>query len=170
MNSIILIGYRGVGKSAVSSALSETLKLEKVSVDDELRNKLGNLQDFIKLNGWTSFRNEEYNVVLDLSLKDNLNIVLDTGGGIVETEEAMNILKKMGQIFWLSGSVDVIKERLLISNPRLSLSGNGSYLDEISAVLEKRTPLYKKYCDYVIDTDGKSIDEIVAEVIKKSRI
>ncbi len=170
MNSIILIGYRGVGKSAVSAALSETLKLDKISVDDELKNKLGNLQDFIKLNGWTSFRNEEYNVVLDLSLKENLNIILDTGGGIVETEAAMGILRKMGQIFWLSGSIEVIKDRLLMSNPRLSLSGNGSYLDEISSVLERRTPLYKKYCDHVIDTDGKTIDEIVLEVIKKSRI
>ena len=56
MPAIILIGYRGVGKSTIASEIVHKLSLKqdvcKISLDEELAKKIGNLQAFIKENGW----------------------------------------------------------------------------------------------------------------------
>ena len=66
MNAIILIGYRGVGKSTIASKITELLSLKghaiKVSFDEELAANIGNLQTFIK----------EKNAILDMKLQKSL--------------------------------------------------------------------------------------------------
>ncbi|MDI6790162.1 MAG: shikimate kinase, partial [Thermodesulfobacteriota bacterium] len=48
-------------------------------------------------------------------------------------------------------------------NQRPSLTGE-TVTAEIRAVLEEREPIYRKAADYVINTEGRTVDDIVAEV------
>lgn len=168
MSNIILIGYRGVGKSTIAGKLAGKLEKKALSLDDTLREKIGNLQDFIKKNGWDAFREAESSLVARL---DSVDTVIDSGGGVVECEENIRLLREKGIVVWLKVSKDVVYERLRGTTPRLSLSSKsgeaGSYLAEIEEVLKRRNPLYKKAAHITVDTDTLSIDEIVEEITVK---
>ena len=104
MAVIILIGYRGVGKSTIASEIVKTLSKEheitKVSLDEKLADRIGNLQAFIKENGWEAFRDQETLLLKNLELSDQ-SYVIDCGGGIVEREENISLLKKLGKVFYI---------------------------------------------------------------------
>ncbi|HBD94471.1 MAG: hypothetical protein A2015_06435 [Spirochaetes bacterium GWF1_31_7] len=161
MNCIILIGYRGVGKSTIAKAVAAKLECKQISLDTLLSEKIGNLQAFIKENGWEKFREEESELIEHLAYS---NTVIDCGGGVVESEKNMNYLSALGTIFYLRASSQVIKERLITTNPRLSLSGT-TVFNEIDEVLARRDPLYRKYADYVIDTTILSPDDSCEKIM-----
>ena len=170
MAVIILIGYRGVGKSTIASEIVKTLSKEheitKVSLDEKLADRIGNLQAFIKENGWEAFRDQETLLLKNLELSDQ-SYVIDCGGGIVEREENISLLKKLGKVFYIKAGVDTIQERLQTTHARLSLSGKQSFFDEIKNVLERRAPLYTKAADFIIESDLLSIDECAKKIIEK---
>lgn len=170
MAVIILIGYRGVGKSTIASEIVKTLSKEheitKVSLDEKLADRIGNLQAFIKENGWEAFRDQETLLLKNLELSDQ-SYVIDCGGGIVEREENISLLKKLGKVFYIKAGVETIQERLQTTHTRLSLSGKQSFFDEIKNVLERRDPLYTKAADFIIESDLLSIDECAKKIIEK---
>lgn len=170
MAVIILIGYRGVGKSTIASEIVKTLSKEheitKVSLDEKLADRIGNLQAFIKENGWEAFRDQETLLLKNLELSDQ-SYVIDCGGGIVEREENISLLKKLGKVFYIKAGVKTIQERLQTTHARLSLSGKQSFFDEIKNVLERRDPLYTKAADFIIESDLLSIDECAKKIIEK---
>ena len=170
MAVIILIGYRGVGKSTIASEIVKTLSKEheitKVSLDEKLADRICNLQAFIKENGWEAFRDQETLLLKNLELSDQ-SYVIDCGGGIVEREENISLLKKLGKVFYIKAGVEIIQERLQTTHARLSLSGKQSFFDEIKNVLERRDPLYTKAADFIIESDSLSIDECAKKIIEK---
>lgn len=170
MAVIILIGYRGVGKSTIASEIVKNLSKEheitKVSLDEKLADRIGNLQAFIKENGWEAFRDQETLLLKNLELSDQ-SYVIDCGGGIVEREENISLLKKLGKVFYIKAGVETIQERLQTTHARLSLSGKQSFFDEIKNVLERRDPLYTKAADFIIESDLLSIDECAKKIIEK---
>lgn len=171
MAAIVLIGYRGVGKSTIASEIVRQLSgkqsVKKISLDDKLTEKLGNLQTFIKENGWDSFRTEETNLLKDFKQLSQL-CVIDCGGGIVERVENIALLKTLGKIFYIKADVKTIQQRLQTTHARLSLSGKQSFFDEIKKVLEYREPLYLKAADVVIESDSMSIKDCAEKIISNA--
>ncbi|MBN1157320.1 shikimate dehydrogenase [Candidatus Woesearchaeota archaeon] len=166
MSSIILIGYRGTGKSAVAKCLAAKLRMKSVSTDDEIVKKVGNISRFVKKNGWEKFRIIESSVLKKIAKQEN--IILDCGGGIVERKKNIALLKRTGTLFWLKANVPTIVKRIKNSKTRPSLTGN-FFLDEIRGVLKKRTPLYNKTADYEIKTDDKTVSEVAQEIMLLSK-
>lgn len=160
--NIVLIGYRGCGKTAVASNLGKNLDLKIISTDDEIIKKVGKINDFLEKNGWKAFRDVESEVIENI---DTVNIIIDCGGGVVERKKNIVELKRRGVVFWLKASVPAIVERIKNSG-RPSLTDK-SFVDEIEETLEKRVSLYGEAADFEIDTDDKTIDVVSKEIIKK---
>lgn len=160
--NIILIGYRGVGKSVVARHLARLTDKHLYSLDEVLKTRLGgNLQIYIRDNGWPAFRAAETAALKELL--GTKRAVIDCGGGIVETEENIPILKQLGTVVWLSATPEKIHYRLTNTRTaRLSLSGGNSAADmeEIRTVLERRNPLYRKAADIVVDTTSLESIEV----------
>jgi|TARA_B100001971_G_C18267438_1_gene594870 shikimate kinase len=163
MNNIVLMGYRGTGKTAVAEELGEKLNKKIISIDKEIEKKTGSIKDYVEKNGWDAFRDIESQIIENIKTE---NAIIDCGGGFIEREINIQNLKANGVIIWLKASVPIIKERIKDNEDRPSLTGEQSFTDEIEGVLEKRNPTYKKAADYEIDTDNKSIEEIAGEIIK----
>lgn len=160
---IILIGYRGVGKSTISDSIAAKSDLKKLSLDTVLAERIGNLQAFIKQYGWEFFRKEETRMISELNCELT---VIDCGGGVVENKINMEYLGKLGPVFYLNCSPDEIYKRLSTTNPRLSLTGDKQAQDEIRDVLARRDPLYRKYADFVIDTDSLTPEESACKIVE----
>ena len=57
-----------------------------------------------------------------------------------------------------------IVRRIAGDGQRPSLTGTKSFTEEVAEVLARRTPLYQRLAHYVVDTDARTIDAVVAEI------
>ncbi len=164
MPNIVLIGYRGSGKTVVAKELGKKLNRNIVNTDNEITKKIGPIKDYVKKNGWESFREIESKVIKNIN--EN-NLIIDCGGGVIEKEKNIENLRKNSIIIWLKTDVATIKDRIKKDKNRPSLTGTKSAVDEVKQVLTRRLPLYKKAADYVIDTNNKSVEEICNEILTR---
>ena len=158
--NIILIGYRGTGKSVVGELLSRKLNRETISMDAQIVKKAGmSIPDFVEKNGWPEFRDLETEVARELA--DSDNIIVDCGGGIIERPENIPALRENGVIFWLQASVDVIVDRIAGGTERPALTEGKTFTEEVAEVLHRRTPLYSDAAQHTIDTDAMTPEQVV---------
>ncbi len=163
--NVVLVGYRGTGKSVVGKRLAETLGLEVVSLDAELVKSAGKLvPEIVEEVGWPGFRDLEEKIVCTYAAKDGQ--VIDCGGGVIERENNFSVLRDAGPVVWLKAAPEVIIQRIGGDCQRPSLTGGKSFTDEVVEVLQRRTPRYERIAHHQVDTDHRSVDEIV-EVIRQ---
>ena len=163
--NLVLIGYRGTGKSTVARLLAEQLGMEVVSLDQEVVRHAGcSVPDIVAEHGWPHFRDLESAVTKRFSERDNL--IIDAGGGVVLRGENVKHLRHGGKLFWLQASVPVIVARIEGGTDRPALTAGKSFTEEVEEVLRDRTPLYAAAAHYRIDTDALSPDQVAAEVAR----
>jgi shikimate kinase len=161
--NIVLIGYRGTGKSSVGKLLAERSGRTLVSTDAEVVRLAGqSIPDIVTQHGWDHFRDLESEVCRDLAGKDQL--IIDTGGGAILRQDNVDQLKAGGILFWLTAEVPTIGRRIGGDTQRPSLTGAKSFVEEIEEVLRERTPKYRAAADYTIATDRKTVVEIADAV------
>ena len=162
--NIVLIGYRGAGKSAVGRRLAARLGRTLVSTDAEIVKRAHrSIPEIVAQEGWDYFRDLESNICQELANRDLL--VIDTGGGAILRTQNVEVLKKNGTVFWLEASVGTITKRIGGDTQRPSLTGTKSFVDEIQDVLRERTPKYQAAADHVIRTDDQPIDQLVERLL-----
>jgi len=162
--NIVLIGYRGTGKSTVGKNLAERLGRDLVSTDAEIiRRARLPVPDIVQRFGWDHFRDLESEVCRDLAGKDRL--IIDTGGGAILRQQNVDCLKKNGVLIWLTAAVPTIAERIGGDTQRPSLTGAKSFTEEVEEVLQERQPKYKSAANHIIETDGRSVAEVVEAIL-----
>ena len=115
--NLILIGYRGTGKSTVGRRLATTLSIPYVSLDTELvRRTRQSIPELVAATGWEHFRELETELVLEYSQKPRQ--LIDCGGGVVEKERNYEPLRRSGTVFWLAASPATILSRIEDSKDR----------------------------------------------------
>ena len=120
--NLVLIGYRGTGKSTVAKILAAELGWQTVSTDALIIERAQQaIPDIVAQDGWDHFRDLETAVCL--ALKEHDQLVIDTGGGIILRTKNMDILKPNGLVFWLTATVSTITRRISHDTHRPSLTG-----------------------------------------------
>ncbi len=164
--NIVLIGYRGTGKTKVGEILSNKLGLDLVSTDAAIVEKAGKtIPEIVKEKGWDKFRDIETEVVKETTSKDN--IIIDCGGGVVLRQENVDFLKQRGKIFLLTATVEKIAERIKDDTERPALKEGKTFVEEIEEVLNERKEKYNNAKDFEIDGDNISIGEMADKIIEK---
>jgi shikimate kinase len=78
--NIVLIGYRGTGKSTVARLLASRLERELVSTDAEIvKRAQRTIPEIVAQDGWEHFRDLESEICREIAGRDQL--IIDTGGG-----------------------------------------------------------------------------------------
>lgn len=165
--NIILIGFRGAGKTTVGKVLSHRLGKEFVDADEYLEQKEGKtIKEIFARGGEKLFRQIEAQVVTELSLLDNK--IIATGGGVILRDENVKNLKQRGVIIFLDADADTLYKRIsgdpLTHRRRPNLTNQGGY-QEIQHLLEFRKPLYNKAADCVINTTDMTSNDIADEIV-----
>jgi shikimate kinase len=162
--NIVLIGYRGTGKSTVAKILGQRLGRTVISTDAAIVKEAGQpIPQIVEQFGWDHFRGLETQMCQKLTGQENL--VIDTGGGLVLKEENVKILKANGKIFWLTAEVATIASRISGDTQRPSLSGTKSFVEEIEEILEIRKPHYQAAADIIIPTDYETPESIADQIL-----
>jgi shikimate kinase len=160
--NIILIGFRGTGKTTVGKILAQRLGKEFIDADEYLEQKeKRTIKDIFKEGGEDLFREVEAKIIEELCLLDNK--VIATGGGAILREENIRNLKRNGILILLETDVDTVYKRIYADTQtqqrRPNLTNRDSY-QEIEYLLEYRRPLYDRIADFVINTTSTSVDSI----------
>jgi shikimate kinase len=163
--NIVLIGYRGTGKSVVGRLLAGRLGMRYIGMDAAIVERAGmTIPEIVEKQGWTGFRDLESAQARELAGLDNL--IIDTGGGIIERPENIEALQKSALIFWLKASVGTIVARIQGDNQRPALTKGKTFTEEVAEVLERRIPKYMSAAHHEIETDEFTPDQIADRIIE----
>ncbi len=161
--NLVLIGYRGTGKSTLSNSMGKRLGMPVHHMDAMLEERFGEkIAAYVEKNGWPSFRDAEQKLAEELSNKSG--VIIDCGGGVVTREQNMQFLKRKGFVVWLQADPVTIARRIGGDQNRPSLTGAKSTTDEIIEVLEERTPMYQSAADVEIDTAQYSFRDCLDQI------
>lgn len=162
--NIILIGYRGTGKSTVAKILGQRLERTVISTDEEIVKEVGqSIPQIVEKFGWDHFRDLETQMCKKLQNQNDL--IIDTGGGLILKQENANILKANGTIFWLTAEVSTIVKRISGDTQRPSLSGTKTFVEEIEDILQERTPKYQAAADHAIPADQSTPHKLADAIL-----
>ncbi len=166
--NIVLIGYRGAGKSSVGRRVAGRLRKGFVDTDELVESREGrSIKEIVDSAGWARFRKLEKAVIAETALRDGL--VIAPGGGAVADGENVARLKANGRILWLKAGCETLAERLSRNirahGRRPSLTGR-DIVEELRDVLAEREPLYERAADDEIDTTALSEDEVVEKIME----
>lgn len=162
--NIILCGMMGVGKSTVGVRIAELTGRMWYDTDVVITDRHGRISDIFEYYGEAHFRSPETEVVRELSGRDGL--VISTGGGLVLKPENSELLKQNGKIFFMRASFETLLKRVRADETRPLLKNTGKTAESLGKLLAQRTPVYEHVADYIVDTDGKSIDEVAKEIVR----
>lgn len=159
-NNIILIGMPASGKSTVGVILAKEMKYRFVDTDLILQEDTDlTLVDIINERGLDGFLKLEDDTLASLSLK---RTVIATGGSAVYGKRGMENLKNLGTVVYLKHRFEVIDSRLNNIATRGVAMREGQTLREL---FEERQPLYERYADLTVESDGLTTEQTVQHVI-----
>ena len=162
INNIYLIGMSGVGKSSCAKLLAKELKWRRVSTDELIKKRTTqSIDELLESDaGVEQFRELETSVLEDLTGRRKL--VVDSGGGIVISERNRRTMSANGLVVLLKAAAETIIERVDSSEQSRPLLRGGARA--VNALLAERQSFYAEN-DIEIETDARSIEEIVDELL-----
>ena len=162
---IVLIGYRGSGKTTVGRIVAQRLGWEFVDVDEWIVGEAGcSIADIFANEGEAGFRAREARGVQWAIGQPGR--VVSVGGGAVESDGNRAGLRNYGLAVWLDAPAEVLWERVR-RDPRSTglrpdLAGGG--LAEVETTLARRRPLYAETAHVTVPTGGKLPAQVAAEI------
>lgn len=160
-NNIVLIGMPGVGKSTIGVILAKVLGYQFIDADLVIQKEEGKLlKDIIAEVGPEGFIEVENRVNASICAE---NSIIATGGSVVYGAQAMEHLKEIGTVLYLSLPYEEIEKRLSDIKGRGVVLRDGQTLKDL---YDERTVLYEKYADVTICENGLNVEETIDEILK----
>lgn len=167
---VVLLGYRGSGKTTVGLKLADRLWCEFVDTDQEIVRRAGkSIKDIFEQDGEPAFRDLESQVLADMLKRES--DVISCGGGVILRETNRELLKNSAHSrIYLRCEPDVLHRRIhadpttAASRPALTNLGGG--IEEIRTLMNQREPLYREVMTAELEVTNLDIDEVVVRVTK----
>ncbi|MGB5409354.1 MAG: shikimate kinase AroK [Thiogranum sp.] len=163
--SFFLVGPMGAGKSTIGRQLARCLKLKFIDSDREIEIRTGvDIPLIFELEGESGFRKRERKVINELTAKPG--IMLATGGGAVMDKLNRQHLASRGRVIYLHTSVEQQLQRTAHDRNRPLLQ-TADPKQKLQELMEDRDPLYREIADWVIETDGCRVRDVVQQIVHK---
>ena len=160
--SIILIGFMGAGKSTVAKLLTENFTDLDQLIEEEIEMPIA---EFFELFGEADFRKIE-NEVFELAVQKD--IIIATGGGIIENPKNLNVLDRASRVVFLTADFDTLWKR--ISMDWQNVRPLAQDKEAAQLLFEKRMKDYSLVADLTIDVTDKSPEQIAEQIREKWEI
>jgi shikimate kinase len=156
----VLVGPMGAGKTTVAELLARRWSVEARDTDRDIEAAEGrSISDIFVDDGEAYFRARERAAVLE-ALAAHTG-VLALGGGAVLDPATREALRAHRVVFLNVGLSDAVK-RVGLGVARPLLLGN--VRAQVKALLDERLPVYREVATFVVDTDGRSPQDVAGEV------
>ena len=163
---VILIGYRGTGKTTVARLLAARFNVDWWDADQEIQRRAGKtIKEIFTDEGEAGFRIREEQVIAELV--QPARGILAVGGGAILRSENRGALRS-AVVVWLTAQPPTIYTRVVddpvsrSQRPNLTTSGG---IREIEAILAEREPLYRRCADHIVSTECKTAEQVATEIV-----
>lgn len=163
--NIYLIGFMGAGKSTAASALSKAAGAEVVEMDEVIACRAGmTIPEIFRTKGEAAFRQMETALLAELAEEKEQPVIVSCGGGAALRDENVRLMEKGGVVVLLSVEPETVLERIGGDTGRPVLAACKTP-EDVKALMAKRLPYYKKAARFTVASDGRTPDEIAAEIL-----
>jgi len=168
INTIVLLGYMGCGKSKVGLALAQSIDIPYVDLDFFIENQEGmTIKNIFEHKGELYFRKKERHFLEEI-LTQKEPVVLSLGGGTPCYYNSMDYIVSSNVIsFYLKASINTLSNRLFIERHKRPLirhlKTKENLIDYVAKHLFERLFFYGK-ASHVVSVDQESIEEIVLSI------
>lgn len=157
-----LIGMMGSGKTSVGRLSAETLGVPFYDTDAVVAEKTGmTVAALWQERGEAVFRELERAAVETKPA----GVLAAAGGGAVLDAASRRVMRRSPPVVWLRASPDTLARRLEGSEDRPLLVEAVPGDVELRRILERRRAAYEEVATHAIETDDRSIDDVVEDVI-----
>lgn len=167
-NKVVLVGLPGSGKTTLGRLLHEK-GYSWVDLDKEIETKSNrSITEIIRVEGEQFFRDLESKELKEAF--DTKKTVISVGGGCLEREDNLELIKNNSRMVYLSCSPEIIAKRVLeeeggseTKRPVIFSEGKLSYeivVEKIQQLLDKRVSSYLK-ADIELRTDFSSAEYLM---------
>lgn len=163
MPNLYLVGFMGVGKSAIGRKAAASLGLRFIDSDKAIEHACGKtIKEIFHSEGEAAFRGYERDFIEKGHPKSGC--IVACGGGLVVSSGMKEKIKEKGIVICLFASVESILERTSRNSNR-PLLNVGDPEKRIRELLAEREPIYID-SGICIHTDGRSFTEILQHVVR----
>jgi shikimate kinase len=168
--SIVLIGYRGSGKSTIGKRLADQLWQPFVDVDDLIVKRAGkNIKQIFEQDGEPAFRELESEAIREVcKLSEH---VIGLGGGTLGREANRSALRDAGhKVIYLRCEPAELHRRIeadpqtALTRPNLTALGGG--IEEVKKMLAEREPLYRQVMHAELDVTHLTPEDAVVYIVR----
>jgi shikimate kinase len=160
---LVLTGFMGSGKSSVGRKLAALLEVPFIDLDAEIVATAGrSINAIFAAEGEQAFRILE-SAELERVMSAGGRCVLATGGGAVLAGQNRILMRSRGVIINLRVTLDQVMVRLRGCRNRPLLAGEDA-AKRANSLIGEREQFYAD-ADIRIDTDGKSVEDVAAEIL-----
>lgn len=168
---ILLIGYRGSGKTSVGKLLADRLGWAWCDSDDAVEEAAGeSISDIFADQGEPRFRELETEAINRLiATADQRGQVISLGGGAPMRPENRACWKDRASCVYLRGDAQTLHQRITgddaSGSRRPDLTDDGG-LAEVQKMLELRSETYERSADFIVDVDHRRPETIVEKIVE----
>ena len=156
----------GCGKSSVGRELARLLCCPFMDLDEVIEEAEGrSIPEIFANDGEAAFRRMEAEHLQILLDSHNISAVVALGGGTVMTEECAEMVREKTMCVYLRATVETLVRNLDGESENRPMLSNEEPLNvRVAHLLALRSGTYEQTAHMVIDTDGKSVEEIAMEI------
>ena len=148
MNSIVLCGFMGSGKTVVGRELAKIMGCKFVDTDEMIEAEQGMaIKAMFATRGEEYFRDLEHEMCKKVA--DMKNCVVSTGGGAMTYQRNVEAIKQGSKVVFLDASFPVICQRIGDSTTRPLFQDK----EKAKQLYDERKAKYSAAADYVINGD-----------------
>ena len=163
MKNIFLIGMMGAGKSTIGKALSKSLSLPHIDIDNDIQNLMDmSIDKIFKEYGENRFRLIESAFFKESTKNDGF--IFSTGGGIIEDKNNRLVLINKGISVFLDCSIETLEQRISNSTSARPMLNKSSH-KSLRELYHNRLPLYKNCAQIIINTDGLTVSQTIKKIL-----
>jgi len=160
---IALLGLRGAGKTTVGRKLARIMRIPFLELDRRVEETAGlTLEEIFALHGEGYYRRLELETLARV-LEGGGSFVLATGGGLVTSPEAYDLLRRRTLTVWLRATPADHWNRVVQQGDRRPMAEHPQAMAELRRMLASREALYAQ-AEYTVDTSRRSVAAVVAAI------
>lgn len=160
---VVLVGMMGSGKTTIGRLITARTGWPRFDNDQMLHQLYGmTARQLAEMRGEDQLRAAE-GAALARNLSQPGPCVIDAAAGTILSAQSRAALRDP-IVVWLRAAPETLFRRAAGAQHRPWLAGGEDWIREATEI---RDPLYASVADVVIDTDGRTPDEVAAEIIDR---
>ncbi len=175
---IILIGPKHSGKTSTGKALAHLLSGTFIDLDDEITIHAGQTPRALYRQSEQLFRSAELDatrklferITIEHEKSSGAHYIIATGGGIVDNQKAIALLKQIGLFVFLDLSAKTAWERIITTAERTGelppFLKTENPAETHRLLHDRRAAAYKKLADLIIDAEIDSPEKRAKEIVR----